>query len=305
MEIEKLNGTGFHPINTYNQSHLVFDLYVAVSSGSTQDARHILLSYPHMDFNKPVKGSTALSLSLYKRHFDIFSLLMRYCEKSKTLNLNKLSKDHMNRIEPPIITACRMHFLEGAVALVNAGADIDATDNFGHTALWVACRQQMPDLVQYLISNGASVNKTNRYNQTPLLVALSYRVSSIITKTLILHGSLLQGPKNNNTLSSQHNPLFWAAKNKNMEIVRLMLTAGIPISDIRGVKRALIMEGLGDGNLFSLLDGEMKSVCNLKQICRMNIRSHISKCCQGKDFLHQIDELPLPFIIKQFLILRL
>jgi len=178
--------TGFHPINKYNQSHLVFDLYMAVTSGSTQEARNILLSHPHCDFNTPVKGATALSLSLYKRHFDIFGLLMRYCGKSKNLDLNKCSKDHLNRIEPPIITACRMHFLEGVVALVDAGADIDATDNFQHTALWVACRQQMPDLVQYLITNGASVNKTDRYNHTPLLTALTYRVSSIITKTLIL-----------------------------------------------------------------------------------------------------------------------
>jgi ankyrin repeat protein len=57
-----------------------------------------------------------------------------------------VSKDELNRREPPLITACRMHFTEGVISLVNAGADIDSQDNFGHTALWVAARQQMPDL---------------------------------------------------------------------------------------------------------------------------------------------------------------
>lgn len=297
--------TAFHPINKYNQSHLVFDLYMAVASGSTQEARNILLSYPHVDFNIPVKGATALSLSLYKRHFDIFYLLMRHYEKSKNLNLNKSSKDHLNRVEPPIITACRMHFFEGVVALVNAGADIDAADNYNHTALWVACRQQMPDLVEYLISNGASVNKTDQFNRTPLLTALTYRVSTFISKYLIVNGSNLQGPKYPiGGTSAQYNPLFWASKHKAMEIVKLLLCAGIPLWEIRSVRRALIMDGDNDMTVLGILDAEINNPPSLKQLCRMGTRTCISRNCNGKEFLKNIETLPLPVILKQYLSLR-
>lgn len=297
-----LLSASFQAINEYNQSHLLFDLYVAVMAGDTQNVRNILLSHPDVDFNVLVKGATVLSLSLYKRHFDIFGLLMRHCEKSKKLNLNVCSKDHLNRIEPPVITACRMHFVEGVVSLVNAGADIDATDNFGHTALWVASRQQMADLVEYLISNGASVNKTDRYNYTPLLAALTYRVSSFITKTLILNGSNLDGPKVSTI--AQRNPLFWACKNKNIEIVKLILQAGLATSVIRCVKRALVVDGAADSAILAILDAEVIDPPPLKQICRQFLRNYVSKCCRGKHFLKQFDDLPLPVILKLYLVLR-
>ncbi|XP_022319791.2 uncharacterized protein LOC111122348 [Crassostrea virginica] len=300
--MDNLLCTSFQAINEYNQSHLVFDLYMAVVSGETQLVRNILLSHPDVDFNILVKGATVLSLSLYKRHFDIFGLLMRHSEKSRKMKLNICSKDHLNRVEPPIITACRMHFLEGVVALVNAGADIDAVDNNGHTALWVASRQQMPDLVEYLISNGASVNKTDRFNYTPLLTALTYRVSSIITKTLILHGSNMEGPKV--SIMAQQTPLFWAAKSKNIEIVRLILCAGLPTSEIKSVHRALLMDGELDSQILALLNSEYQSPPLLRQICRRVVRNTVSNCCKGKDFIKHINALPLPVIMKQYLTLR-
>lgn len=292
----------FQAINFYNQSHIFFDLYVAVISGHTQNVRNILLSHPDADFNILVKGATVLSLSLYKRHFDIFNLLMRHSERKGKTCLNTVSKDELNRREPPLITACRMHFTEGVISLVNAGADIDAQDNFGHTALWVAARQQMPDLVEYLIANGASVNITDRYNYTPLITAMMYKVTSNITKTLVLNGSNLDGPK---VVSSyQNSPLFWASKYKDYEVMSLILSAGVPLWLIRCVKHSLQDATGRNAAAITYLDEYTRNAPSLKQICRRILRTTISENCNGKHFAQKIDALPLPQILKYYLLLQ-
>ncbi|WAQ97374.1 GDE1-like protein [Mya arenaria] len=294
--------TSFKPVNDYNLSQLAFDLYMAVISGYQEAVRNILMSHPDVDVNISVKGATVLSLSLQKRQFHIFSMLIKHQERSKKFDLNKCSKDSFNRVEPPVITACRMHFFEGVVALINNGADIDATDHLGHTALWVAARQQMPDLVEYLIVNGASVNKTDVYHHTPLITAMMYRVSSGIIKMLIMNGSSLEGPRY--PANTQLSPLFWSLKYKTLEILKLLIHVGVSNSEIRYVRKILYARN-GDPQLIELLDIEAKTPRTLKQICRREIRKHISDVCLGKTFIHKLKDLPIPTVLKQYLALKL
>lgn len=293
--------TSFKPVNDYTLSQLAFDLYMAVISGYQDAVRNILMSHPDVDVNISVKGATVLSLSLQKRQFHIFNLLIKHQERTKKFDLNKCSSDGLNRVEPPVITACRMHFFEGVVALINNGADIDATDQLGHTALWVAARQQMPDLVEYLINNGASVNKTDVYHHTPLLTAMMYRVSSGIIRYLIINGSSLEGPRY--PANTQLTPLFWAIKYKSLDIPKLLINAGVPNSEIRYVRRYLFARN-GDQDLIDLLDEAAKTPRTLKQICRTEVRKYISEACFGKKFVQRIKELPIPTILKQYLLLR-
>ena len=293
--------TSFKPVTDYNLSQLAFDLYMAVISGYQDAVRNILMSHPDVDVNISVKGATVLSLSLHKRQFHIFNMLMKHHERTKKFDLNKCSSDYHNRIEPPVITACRMHFFEGVVALINNGADIDATDQIGHTALWVAARQRMPDLVEYLICNGASVNKTDIYHHTPLLTAMMYRVSSGIIKYLITNGSSLEGPRY--PANTQLTPLFWALKYKTLDVPKLLIIAGVSNHEIRYVRRYLFAKS-GDQDLIDLLDEAAKTPSSLKMSCRTEIRKHISEVCLGKRFVQRIKDLPIPTIIKQYLLLR-
>lgn len=292
----------FRPVNDYNSSQLAFDLHMAVSSGYPVAVKNILILHPDVDVNISVKGATVLSLTLQKRQFHIFNMLMKHHERNKKFDLNKCSKVSFNRMEPPVITACRMHFFEGVVALINNGADIDATDHHGHTALWVAARQQMPDLVEYLIVNGASVNKTDVYHHTPLLTAMMYRVSSGIIKMLIIHGSSLEGPRH--PVSSQLSPLFWALKYNYSEILKLLIRAGVSNNEIRCVCKITFAGTNGDKKLIDLLDNEAKMPRSLKDLCRREIRKHLSDVCQGKNFLKRMKELPVPNILRQYLVLR-
>ena len=294
------NQTTFETSNRYVQSYLSYDIFSAIEEGCLTSVRNILLSYPDLDLNFHIKDVTPLSLTLYKRNFEIFHLFMRHYEKIRKIDLNMSSKDHLDRVEPPIITSCRMHFLEGVVTLVGQGADIDAFDNQGHTALWVASRQQMPDLVEYLILNGASVNKMDKFHCTPLLAALMYRVSSIILKTLIINGSSLGGA--GPFALAEQSPLFWAAKHGNVEIIKLVLTAGVPPAQVRSVRMALQNSDI-DVDVVALLDSKLKMPQSLKHQCKCVIRSFISDQSMGKHFVKNISDLPLPLSVKQYLLL--
>jgi ankyrin repeat protein len=68
--------------------------------------------------------------------------------------------------------------LEAAQLLLKLGADINAVDNNGETAMHGAALKNLPKVVQFLADNGAKIetwNKKNRYGWTPLLIAEGYR----------------------------------------------------------------------------------------------------------------------------------
>lgn len=68
--------------------------------------------------------------------------------------------------------------LEAAELLLNLGADVNAVDDNGETAMHGAALKNLPKVVQFLADQGARVevwNQKNRYGWTPLLIAEGYR----------------------------------------------------------------------------------------------------------------------------------
>jgi ankyrin repeat protein len=68
--------------------------------------------------------------------------------------------------------------LEAAQYLLKLGADINAVDANGETAMHGAALKNLPKVVQFLADNGAKVevwNNVNRYGWTPLMIAEGYR----------------------------------------------------------------------------------------------------------------------------------
>jgi len=93
----------------------------------------------------------------------------------------------------PLIAACGIHVgsdqatevageepevLEAANLLLKLGADINAVDANGETAMHGAALKNLPKVVQFLVDNGAKVevwNRKDRFGSTPLMFAQGYR----------------------------------------------------------------------------------------------------------------------------------
>jgi len=68
--------------------------------------------------------------------------------------------------------------LEALQVLLDLGADINAVDNNGETAMHAAAYKNLPHVVRFLASKGAAIdrwNKDNRFGWTPLAIAVGYR----------------------------------------------------------------------------------------------------------------------------------
>ena len=85
--------------------------------------------------------------------------------------INLPSVDNASRREPPLVTASRMGLLEAAALLVTHGADLEARDGQGRTALWHAVREEEDGIVEMLIHAGAKVYYENEDLSCPTQLA--------------------------------------------------------------------------------------------------------------------------------------
>jgi ankyrin repeat protein len=68
--------------------------------------------------------------------------------------------------------------LEAAQLLLDLGADVDAVDANGETAMHGAALKNLPKVVEFLADKGAKIeiwNRTNKYGWTPLMIAEGHR----------------------------------------------------------------------------------------------------------------------------------
>lgn len=84
-----------------------------------------------------------------------------------------LDKERMTPLHD-ICHAPRSSQIHCARLLINAGADVDATDNWGRAPLRIAVAfpSTSHEFVQLLIEKEAAVNVSDIYNQTPLLKSI-------------------------------------------------------------------------------------------------------------------------------------
>src|SRR5437660_9085363 len=72
--------------------------------------------------------------------------------------------------EPEVLEALRI--------LLDLGADINAVDNNGETAMHAAAYKNLPGVVKFLASKGARIdlwNRPDKFGWTPLAIAVGYR----------------------------------------------------------------------------------------------------------------------------------
>ena len=120
----------------------------------------------------------------------------------------------------PLIDAVRRGDTDAVRALLNGGADVDATAPDGATALLWAVHTDQPELVGLLLEAGADVEITNRYGVGPASLAAENGNAAILDR-------LLQaGVHADHALPGGETLLMTAARTGEPETVRTLLAHG-------------------------------------------------------------------------------
>jgi hypothetical protein len=134
---------------------------------------------------------------------------------------------------PPLMWAVLGSHFDSAQTLLDDGALIDGRDYAGRTALSMAAASGNMEGVKWLLAHGADVNATNDFGHTALMAASTYAGTAEITGLLLRHGAHV------NT-SGGVDALDLAIETGRVETARLLIGAAGSLDAIRllGATRA-------------------------------------------------------------------
>ena len=175
-----------------------YDLQMSIVTSNVDRVRDILDTIrkeegdDYLSSIRFIGRATPVSFAVYRGRLEVLEILLDY-----PFDLNKLSCDHLGRIEPPLTSAVRLG--------------------------------KMP-IIQCLLKRGNNINlnQVDYFQQTPLWTAVKFRRLDIV-KLLVSHPDFsISHPS---FIHSRSSPLFLASKYVNRgrhEIFQLLLRSGLP-----------------------------------------------------------------------------
>jgi ankyrin repeat protein len=162
-------------------------------------------------------GATALYLAAVNGNYDIVKVLI---DKGANVNVGD------NNYRTPLMVAAKKDHLKTVQALLGAPSiDINATDDDGATALYLAALNGNDDVVKALINQGANVNVADHKGWTPLMSATKKGHLTTVQ-------ALLGAPRIN--INAQKSDgvtaLYLAALNGHYDLVKALIDQGGDVS---------------------------------------------------------------------------
>jgi len=142
----------------------------------------------------------------------------------------------------PLMYAAAVGSLEAMRMLLDHGADVNAANDFGATALMWAITD--PEKVRLLLAKGADVNANSKMGKTPLLLAAANDGSSATVRLLLDRGANLQVRD-----KTQTTPLLAATYANDTATIRLLVDRGAAVNDKRDNGLTPLMYAAQNGNL--------------------------------------------------------
>jgi len=142
----------------------------------------------------------------------------------------------------PLMYATASGSIDSVRALLAAGADVNAANDFGATALMWGITDA--EKVRALLAAGADVRARSKMGRTPLYLAAANDGSSATVKLLLDRGA---NPTERD--SQQSTPLLAAAGANDLVSMRLLLEHGADPNDSDGFGMTPLIQAAGNGNL--------------------------------------------------------
>ena len=184
-------------------------LHTAAQSGHP-DVVELLLDYGAKINQVNCRGQTAVDIAALNRQWEVEDLL--------------LDRGGAHRTNPPLHIAALRGQFEDILTLLDEGADVDAAEDWGKTALRLAAEAGHLAIVQLLLERGADPNKVDHHGCIALEGALNYPAANeavipLVSRSIDPTAIDLQGR------TSLH--LAACAKSKSNRVLNILLGAGM------------------------------------------------------------------------------
>lgn len=191
--------------------------------------------------------------------------------------------------------------LDGVLAFIKKGAT-NAVDDNGRSPLFLACEAGHDKCVDALIRAGSNVNMPCAFGSTPLTMAVVHKIVNK-DEALLCVKLLVEGNADVNLKTSIGN-ISWHNKTP-------MSVASSPVGYDRDIWVVLYSAGgtlaTNSEHIKSIPDADVRDIVmsnSLNNIARDSVRSIISDASGSSNFLSAIKTLPLPDILKDYLVYK-
>ena len=125
----------------------------------------------------------------------------------------------MNERSPLIDAVCSAS-IDTVELLINNGADVDAKDDYGCTALMYAIENGNHVIAKMLVNKSIYIDIQNNYKETPLIIATIEGQKELVVYLLDRGANIEICDK------YRHTPLMWAITNGYYDIVEILINKG-------------------------------------------------------------------------------
>ena len=168
-----------------------------------------------------VDGQTPLILATIQKDVNMVNFIL---QAGADVNKTNLETRRTALIEA-VLNGCT----KIAIVLIKAGANVNAVDKFGHTALMLAVRErnlkvaEVLNIVDILIKAGADLNIVDKNGETALILAIRKGYVKIV-KALVAGGTDV-----NTADHSGNSALILAARKQKLKMTKVLIKAGAEV----------------------------------------------------------------------------
>ena len=161
--------------------------------------------------------------------------------------------------------------------LLQAGADVNAKNSKGYTAIHYASERNYEDCLNVLLASGADVNVVNNTGSTPLHLAAYYRGDVTLTRVLLRAGADVNA-QDEKTFTALH----YAIIRNHSECESVLRSAGARVNYVS--------------------EAPEETDLSLMHLCREAVRSRLMLVNEQTNLFLTVPRLPLPTVMIDFLL---